>query len=184
MALLTLVRRCGLPAVLVLMLLPAGARTAPITEAEVKAGLLYNFASFVEWPEPLPSDRALVVCVAGDDAVAQAVRGLPALPDGRALEVWIVDAARDLRQCHLLYVAAVSEHAEAALLARLDRTPVLTVGEGERFTQLGGMIRLFAEKERMRFEVHLGHAASAHLRISSRVLNLASAVSDADAQRN
>jgi hypothetical protein len=46
------------------------------------------------------------------------------------------------------------------------------------------MIRLFAERDRMRFEVHLGHASAAHLRISSRVLRLARLVRESDAAKH
>lgn len=187
MAVLTLARRCRFLVALgcgFVALPPAAGRIAPPNAAQVKAELLYNFASFVEWPDALAPAQPLVVCVAGDDAVAAALRDMPALPDGQTLETWILEDGTDPRRCRVVYLAAIGDRAAGALLARLDRAPVLTVGDSERFIGLGGMIRLYAEGERMRFEVHLGHAADARLRISSRVLNLASSVREPDAERH
>jgi hypothetical protein len=181
MAVLRTAGRLAVAALLVLQVAMAdGAAATSITEAQVKAALLYNFATFVEWPASLEPGQPLVVGVAGDDQVAAAVRELPALSDGRPLEVRVIGDAQDPAECRVLYVAALSERATAALLARLGRAPVLTVGEQEHFTQLGGMIRLFPERGRLHFEVHLGHATAARLHISSRVLRLASLVRDAD----
>lgn len=181
MALLTAARRWLIPAALVLLTLVPALHGSTITEAEVKAALIYNFASFVEWPTESATDQPLTVGVAGDDLVAAAVRSLPPLPNGRAIEVLRLDEAGDPRRCQVVYLA-LNERAIGAMLARLGSEPVLTVGEHDRFTQLGGMIRIFTEQGRLRFEVDQRHASMARLRISSRVLRLARLVRESDVE--
>jgi hypothetical protein len=50
---------------------------------------------------------------------------------------------------------------------------VLTVGDSARFTKLGGIIRLYKENDRLRFEVNVSRAQSAGLRIRPKMLGLA-----------
>jgi hypothetical protein len=53
---------------------------------------------------------------------------------------------------------------------------VLTVGESDWFIDSGGMIRLFLEGGKVRFEVNAGAAEQAQLKVSSQLLKLARAV--------
>ena len=50
---------------------------------------------------------------------------------------------------------------------------VLTIGDAEGFTDAGGVVRLFLEEGKERFEVNTLAAERAHLRISSKLLKLA-----------
>jgi hypothetical protein len=54
--------------------------------------------------------------------------------------------------------------------------PVLTVGETSNFLSDGGMIRFHLDEGRIRFDINLAAAESSHLQISSRLLLLASSV--------
>jgi hypothetical protein len=52
----------------------------------------------------------------------------------------------------------------------------LTIGETDQFTNLGGMIFLTMEGNRVQFEVNMEAVERAKLRISSKALKLARAV--------
>jgi hypothetical protein len=164
---------------------PLVGASAPMqmTEPQVKAAMLYNFASFTEWPDPLPQERPLTIGVLGDDAIANALRSTARLGDGRRIDVRSLSESQDVKECRILYFAAIPERPLAATLARVVTMPVLTVGEHERFTQLGGIIRMYSENDRLRFEVDVDRATSVRLKISSRVLNLARIPRDADAPK-
>jgi hypothetical protein len=82
----------------------------------------------------------------------------------------------------VLYLSRIADRALAATLARVAAMPVLTVGEQEHFTQLGGIIRVYPEGNRLRFEVNMTHALGVRLKISSRVLDLARLVRHPDAK--
>lgn len=53
---------------------------------------------------------------------------------------------------------------------------VLTIGESEAFAECGGMITQVVEGGRVRFDINLQAAADAHLKISSKLLELARTV--------
>ena len=61
-------------------------------------------------------------------------------------------------------------------LERLQGLPVLTVGDSEQFAQQGGMIGFSLQDNKVRFEINLGAAQQAGLKISSRLLTLAKKV--------
>jgi hypothetical protein len=153
----------------------------PLSEAQVKAAMVYNFASFTEWPDSAAAGRPLVVGVLGNDALAKALRAMGKLGDGREVDVRTMTEAEGLAQCQVLYFSGISDRAAGATLARVSTLPVLTVGEQEHFTQLGGIIRLYQEGSRLRFDVDASHATAVRLKISSRVLKLARLVKDSDA---
>lgn len=141
-------------------------------ELQVRAAFLFNFAKFVEWPA---AGRPLVICIAGNAALAtvaeQTVRGR--LVDARPVAVRSLAATRPVDGCDLLYLADLSADDASALLSRV-RGAVLTVGETARFLRDGGMVRVFIEDNRMRFQVNLKQTEAAGLKISSQLLSLAS----------
>ncbi len=146
--------------------------TQAADELQVKAAFLFNFAKFVEWPA---TGRPLAICIAGNATLAtvaaQTVRGR--LVEARPVEVRSIAAARPADGCDLLYLADLSADDASAFLSRV-RGAVLTVGESARFLRDGGMVRVFIEGNRMRFQVNLKQTDVAGLKISSQLLSLAS----------
>jgi hypothetical protein len=62
------------------------------------------------------------------------------------------------------------------VLATLHNAPILTVGESPGFLGEGGMICFVLEDNNVRFGINLDAAASAKLKIGSRLLILAQTV--------
>jgi hypothetical protein len=60
-----------------------------------------------------------------------------------------------------------------ATLKGLASAPVLTVGNGERFLEQGGMLEFVPEGKRIRFDVNLRAASAAGLTLSSQLLQVA-----------
>ncbi len=147
-----------------------------VEEYRLKAAVLYNLAKFVDWPDEAFSDPGapLVVCVLGGDPFGPAlddtlkghmVGGHPA----------VVRRIADLAPgCHVLFVSDVKQL--PAVVDRVHDTSVLTVGETAGFVEQGGMIGLTTDNDRVRFDVNLAAAERAHLKISARVMALATSV--------
>jgi hypothetical protein len=55
---------------------------------------------------------------------------------------------------------------------------VLTIGDIDDFTPLGGIAHVFVENGRMRFELNVDRAKLSRLQLSSKLLTLASRVQD------
>jgi hypothetical protein len=161
---------------LLAMLAPSAARAEePGLEYPVKAAFLYQFARFTDWPEEARSDAPLAIGILGDDpfgaVLDKALEGKSV--GGRALTIRRSTFALDLDGCSILFVSRSETHRLAGVLGRVARSPVLTVGESEGFTQSGGMIRFVVDGSHVRFEVNLAAVESGGLRLSSRLLALA-----------
>jgi len=175
------IRKAALQAI-VLLLCATGAapQSENLSEYQVKAAFVYNFAKFVEWPAEAFADRnaPLRVCVLGENPFGQelmrVVNGKKI--GGHDLIVSNFFEARLARGCHVLFVSSSERGRMAQVIEGLRETSVLTVGETGDFVRQGGMIRFVLEEGKVRFEVNLGASDRARLKISSKLLSLARAV--------
>jgi YfiR/HmsC-like len=156
------------------------------SEYLIKAGFIFNFAKFVEWPQATfaQPDSPIVIGILGTDPFGTIIDQI--VQDkkigGRGFVVkrlkWGADP-KDLRECKILFVGA-SERAHIDELVQIVRgLPILTVGETPGFAERGGVIRLVLEDNRVRFEVNVDAARQAGLTISSRLLTLARIIQQA-----
>ena len=156
------------------------AATAPITEAQVEAAYLYNFAKFVEWTEQsFASGSAPVqICVLNDSAFQSTLKQMVSSRsiDGRPVQVLSVQTAADAQNCHILFIAAAQEKQAGTVLDSLRNSGILTVGETQDFLKHGGMIGFELLNGRVQFEVNLKAANQAGLHISARLLSVANRV--------
>ena len=142
----------------------------------LRAAFMYNFAKFTEWPaNVIPRDQPMVFCVTDDapmaEALEQIVKGRAV--GGHALAVRRVGLDSGVRACHLLYASGLDAKRANELLGTVEHLPVLTVGDFERFAQMGGVASFFVEDGKMRFAINIDSAQRAGLRVSSKLLMLA-----------
>ena len=162
-----------------MLLLAAGAEAddaASTLEYPVKAAFLYEFARFVEWPDVGATPGPLSIGVLGDDPFGEALdRAVSAKKvGGRALAIRRFRQLEELTPCAILFVANSEVGRLDAILNKTAGWPTLIVGESDGFTGGGGMVRFFVDGNRVRFEVNLRAAETAGLRLSSRMLAVAS----------
>ena len=160
----------------------APVRAQVLSEAAVKAGFVFNFIQFTQWPSAAPyvkeGERApLLVCATEVNPLDGQLALLNGRPVGsRLIEVRAQVPASEWRACHVLFLSgADSSRAESAIRG-LGTAPVLTLSDVPGFVQLNGMIGLRLEDSRMRFDVNLGAAQRAGLQLNSQMVNLAGKV--------
>lgn len=170
-------------AVTLLACLPSALAQGPESnEYQLKLAFLYNFAQFVDWPADSFHDPAapLAICVAGDNPfqgeIGEGLRGRTV--KGHPLEVRKLGAGEDLRACQMVFVRAGEKRLIPSILASARGSNTLTVGEADGFARHGGIINITRNENRLRFEVNLSAAGRTHLKISSKLLALATIVAD------
>jgi len=141
----------------------------------IKAGFLYNFARFIEWP---PSGRVNVdICVLGDPAATVAVESIAGkIARGHTVRVAAHASPRDVRQCHIVFVGPEWAARLPEVLQALEGTDVLTVGDSAGFAEAGGMIGLKLSRNRFLLEINVTAIRSAGLQVSSQLLALANII--------
>jgi len=191
-------RRLGiliLVAAMTLNLAPsADAQTGDASDSSeylIKAGFIYNFAKFVEWPPTSfpQSDAPIVIGILGTDPFGSVLDRIVADKKigSRGFVVrrykWSKDL-KDLRECRILYVSSSEKAHTDEVLECVKWLPILTIGETPGFAERGGVIRFTVEDNRVRFEVSVDAAHNANLNISSRLLTLAKIIPQSTSARN
>jgi hypothetical protein len=95
---------------------------------------------------------------------------------GRTLTVRHHVRVEELRHCHIVYITDTDERRQTEALRALRGLPVLTIGDGEGFSEVGGIIGLVVVGGRIQFEVHADVAQASGVKISSQLLRLARTV--------
>lgn len=158
------------------------------SEYLIKAGFIYNFAKFVQWPQAAfaQPDSPIVIGILGTDPFGSMLDRVVAGKKigGRSFVIrrleWGKDAA-NLKECDILFVSSSERKHMADVVHTVKHLPVLTIGEAPGFAAGGGVIRFVIEDNRVRFEINVDAAHDAGLDISSRLLTLAKIVSQAPA---
>lgn len=164
---------------------PAGAGTtgaeAP-SEYQMKAAFLYHFAKFVEWPPRAFSDATEPLCVGilGEDPFGDALEQIfkNNTVAGRRVLIQRSDTLERLRNCQIVFISLSQKRHLPQIFRSLEHARVLTIGEASDFSRQGGMIGFTMHDSRVRFEINVDATARAGLRISSKLLNLATIVRD------
>jgi hypothetical protein len=151
-------------------------------EYPVKLAFLYNFTKFVEWPPDSYRDAgaSLAICIVGRDPFSRDIEGdlRTRIVASHPVKVLNVKPTDTLSVCHMVFIPATEKDHVNEIVRDLKGSSTLTVGETEGFAELGGIINLTVEGNKVRFEVNQLAAQRAGLKISSKLLSLAKIVTD------
>jgi len=154
--------------------------SAPVSEYQLKAVFLFNFAHFVEWPTAaLPGENAaFVIGVVGKDpfgsSLDEVVRGESVGGRPLAIERYPDADAPRLGRCQILFIPATELTHLTQILDALKGRSVLTVTEGP--APRGAIVDLLKEDSRIRLRIDLQAARASNLTISSKLLRPAEIV--------
>lgn len=160
----------------------APAASAILKEYQVKAAFLYNFAKFIQWPDSAFADEHTPLCIGtiGHDPFGEALDDIAAKTvQARPVEIRRFEDIQDIDFCHILFINLSEQEQLAPLLARLKGRSILTVSEIEHFAQAGGMVNFVVQGQKIRLEINPLSAEQAGLKISSKLLQLATIITSA-----
>jgi hypothetical protein len=159
-----------------------GAQDPPpaLPEYVLKAGFLYNFAKYVEWPADAfeRADSPIVIGIVGADPFGDRIDAV--LRDkgvrGRKFEIRRYPDSAALQRCHIVFVARGGKDRVADILERTRGWSALTVGEDASFPEAGGILAILVERDKPRLVVNPDAADRARLVIDSKLLRVATIV--------
>jgi uncharacterized protein DUF4154 len=195
---------CFLCALLLAAATPAcAAESIQLVEQEIKAGLLYNFLKYTDWPPaasaPAPSETVappavppaaatpsaantapMIVCLLDGDPFAGRLQPMAGRTvNQRAIEIRKPAGLADATMCALIVIHADAKPQWNELHAALANKPMLTVSDFPGFSDAGGMIEFTHTDNRIGVKINTDALAAAHLRVQDRLLKLASPVKGA-----
>jgi YfiR/HmsC-like len=144
-------------------------------ERAIKVAYVFNLTKYVAWPH---AGSELVLGFVGDSSMGEALEKMLTGKTSESRVIRVVLSPKDeaLEQCDVLYVAYSSPKKVRAALDRVRGKSVLTVGDTDSFSREGGMVGLVRTGQQVQIQVNLEAVQEARLKISSRMLDLATIV--------
>jgi hypothetical protein len=153
------------------------AEESPLSARQLKAAFLFNFAKFTEWPTAVFAEEVspMVIGILGEnpfgDDLEKTLRGK--FINKRPLVIKEFRSPQEATNCQVLFISPSEKGRLPEILEQLHGASVLTVGETNQFIQAGGMINFVMEGNKIRFQINNDEAVKVGLKISSRLLSLA-----------
>lgn len=151
------------------------AETRKLSEYEVKAAYLYNFAKYVEWPAAaFPRENSpLIICTVGKSPLNDVIESLAGKTiKNRRLVIRQFSRIEDLSECHILFINAGVKTPLSQIITATSFRPILTVSDSKGFAAAGGIIEFLHVGDKIRFEINNRVAQRGGLHISSHMLRL------------
>ena len=151
-----------------------------LPEYVVKAGFLFNFAKYVEWPAEAfeKAETPITIGIVGSDPFGEGLEKTLKNKTVRNRSFVIVrfPERSALQRCHILFIPRTERDNVREILKHVQSWPVLTVGEDEGFSRAGGTTNILIENEKPRLEVNPDAAEKARLTIDPKLLKVAAIV--------
>jgi len=147
-----------------------------VAQQSVYAAFVVNITRFVLWPETAfrSVDEPIVIGTferaAINDELDRAVQGERV--GARPLKTLRIHSLDDLARCQAVYLEGADPQ-QNAVLSRIAGRPVLAIGDGDGFLELGGHIRFVPKPPRTQLRIRLANLRSSGLQVRSQLLRLA-----------
>ena len=152
-----------------------------LQEGESKAVFLSRIRHYTKWPEEKTAiDSAkFVIGIFGEnreleDLLRKLVKAQS--PDGSAPTVKRVDAADDVKKCHVVFISRNETAHWLEVSKGLSATGILTVGESKDFVDQGLILNIIPAKQQVKLEISLKNAKGAGVSFEPTLLRLARVV--------
>ncbi len=143
------------------------------SESELKTAFVYQFTKYVRWPVSKRHDKRLVIGVAADDEMVDAISRLDGMTSqGMVIVVIPIKDVSDLKDVDFLYLGK-GHIADENIIEKAIKHHILTISDEDDATQKGVIIGLYKADSRLRFNINLKVATKSNLKLSSRLLKLA-----------
>jgi YfiR/HmsC-like len=177
-------KKVGAKFVFIVSILLAAAPVVPAQgtdfgEYGIEAAFLSNFGKFVDWPQSAfqSPNAPIVIGVYGADPFRDS---LVHIVQGKTIDGHLVVVQplsfNTLQNCHVLFISPSERKNLTAIVRKLDDSTVLTVSENIDLSQSGVMINLVRKNNQIHFEINDAAAKRAGLKISSKLLSLATKI--------
>lgn len=147
----------------------------------VKAAFLYRFAGYIEWPEEASRAGRFTIAVLGSSSVAAELEHL--LPErlikNLPARVRHIGKLSELDEAHILFVSADYPQDIKSIATALAGKSILLVTDRADALDAGSAINFLLIDRRVRFEISVGAAERARLKVGAELLSVATRVREA-----
>lgn len=162
---------------LMIQVFPAHAESETSREYTIKAGFIYNFTKFIQWPEPVEAsikNQGLQFCIAGKDRFGGALDGFSqALKENNMnLVVEKRVSPKSSTACHILFIDSSARGQLEEYLNHTKGKPTLVISDIPGFAERGVGINFMIRGNKTHFEINPVVVQQSGIKISSELLKL------------
>lgn len=148
--------------------------------SQVQAAYLCSFTKYTQWPAGAFANGGapIVIGMLGDDPFGAVLDRTVAGRSSQGRKV-VIRRARDVNavlNCQVVFISSSEQGRLPGILAALRNRPVLTVCDADALFDQGVMVKFSLVNETVRFEVNLGPAERAGIKLGSGMLGAAKRV--------
>lgn len=156
------------------LLTPATGATPSVSDHDMKAALIYNFAVFIAWPE---ENRMINVCAFEEDQdnVNREILESKKI-DGMPVHFLIIRNLDQIKSCQVLYLEETKKIEDKKLLVYLADSQLLSILNSQSSSENFAIIKLQLENNKYTFTINNQVAKQINLTVSSKLLRLATKV--------
>ncbi len=162
-----------------IFIFPGPARSYGVTDYRVKAGIIYRFLLFTQWPPAAfaASPDSIVIGIVGENPFENLFEQITdRRVHGRKLVIHYLTSnpsPDELRSCQVLFFNRNLGGRMENLLDAVSKYPVLTISDADEFIDMGGMIMFRIVDRHVRFIINRTRAMKVGISFSSQMLQLA-----------
>ena len=156
------------------------AETPSFSADKIKAAYTFQFTRFATWPTKISSvDTPFTICMLGNEPIAKELKSLNQYKsEGRSIRIIYPTNVFDTDDCKILYIAETKSRKLKDIIRILHNKPILTVSSIPNFALQGGIVGLTLYKNKIRLEINLASAQRADIKLSAKLLEIASVITD------
>ena len=146
------------------------------SEYSIKAMFLLNFIKYFEWP--IENNKPIIkIGIVGESEMFDALLTLAAQrsAEGQKVEINKVDE-KNANLCQIIFISNSQNNKIDETIKKLSGKGVLIISEDDKCKTKQAGINLFNHDNKIRFEINLTPVKSNGMKVSSKLIELASAV--------
>ncbi|HEU5047197.1 MAG TPA: YfiR family protein [Rickettsiales bacterium] len=145
-----------------------------LQEQEIKAGLLYNFLKYTQWPA---APRSMVICIYGQDPFEGYLQPIAGRSVNQAeIVLHKITVPQETEGCNLLFLNADEKTVWPQVQKTIAGKAVLTVSDYKGFAEEGGMIEFGRKNDHINVDLNMEALTAARLQVQDRLLKLVTVV--------
>lgn len=145
----------------------------------IKAGYIYKFLSFVDWPDNAFSDNntPFTITILGEDPFEHIFDSIKDKTiKNRKINIQRLKTFThidQLKNSHILFISPSLEKEVKKLLNKIQSLPILTVSDMNNFNKEGGIIHFIDQKDKIKIQINKTIANKTGIQFRSRLLRIA-----------
>lgn len=158
----------------ILMSLGSPVQQKPDTRVRLKALMIFQFATQIDWPKKY-KEGSFVVGIYGNDELFEAVKKSHSTKSvgNQPLKILKFSSQEEIKKCHILFIGEKKSSSVKSLVSKYKSSGTLVISEYATGLKDGAIINFVVSNNQNRYELSKTNAQKQDLVINSKIIGYA-----------